>query len=98
MVTALIIFIITYALLLLFPKYRAYIALASAIIFIIIGLPFNEAINAIDLNVIMMIAGTMGIVSLFIESKMPSLLADLIISKMPNVKWTIISLALFAAQ
>ena len=63
MVTALIIFIITYALLLLFPKYRAYIALASAIIFIIIGLPFNEAINAIDLNVIMMIAGTMGIVS-----------------------------------
>ena len=96
MVTALIIFIITYALLLLFPKYRAYIALASAIIFIIIGLPFNEAINAIDLNVIMMIAGTMGIVSLFIESKMPSLLADLIISKMPNVKWTIISLALFA--
>ena len=96
MVTALIIFIITYALLLLFPKYMAYIALASAIIFIIIGLPFNEAINAIDLNVIMMIAGTMGIVSLFIESKMPSLLADLIISKMPNVKWTIISLALFA--
>jgi Na+/H+ antiporter NhaD/arsenite permease-like protein len=44
----------------------------------------------------MMIAGTMGAVGLFIESKMPSLLADYIIERMPNVKWTIISLALFA--
>ena len=43
-----------------------------------------------------MIAGTMGIVSLFIESKMPALLADLIIEKMPNVKWAIVALALFA--
>jgi Na+/H+ antiporter NhaD/arsenite permease-like protein len=43
-----------------------------------------------------MIAGTMGVVSLFIESGMPALLADLIIEKMPNVKWAIIALALFA--
>ena len=43
-----------------------------------------------------MIAGTMGIVSLFIESKMPALLADIILEKTPNVKWAIISLALFA--
>ncbi|MFZ2636703.1 MAG: SLC13 family permease, partial [Rectinemataceae bacterium] len=52
--------------------------------------------GAVDWNVIMMIAGTMGIVALFIESKMPALLADLIIEKMPNVKWAIIALALFA--
>ena len=39
-----------------------------------------------------MIAGTMGIIALFIESKIPSLLADLIIEKMPNMKWAIISL------
>jgi Na+/H+ antiporter NhaD/arsenite permease-like protein len=38
----------------------------------------------------------MGVVGLFIESKMPSLLADYIIERMPNVKWAIISLALFA--
>lgn len=44
----------------------------------------------------MMIAGTMGVVGLFIESKMPSLLADYIIERTPNVKWAIISLALFA--
>jgi len=38
----------------------------------------------------------MGVVSLFIESKMPSLLADMIIEKTPNVKWATVSLALFA--
>lgn len=97
MVLALALFLLTYVLLLVLPNYRAYIALASAALFVILGiLPVNKVFFSVDWNVIMMIAGTMGIVSLFIESKMPSLLADLIIARMPNVKWAIISLALFA--
>jgi len=89
---------LTYVLLLLLPKYRAYVALVSAALFVILGiLPVGRVFFAVDWNVIMMIAGTMGVVSLFIESKMPSLLADLIIAKMPNVKWAIISLSLFAS-
>ncbi|MGI6166785.1 MAG: SLC13 family permease [Eubacteriales bacterium] len=93
----LVLFLLTYVLLLLLPKYRAYVALASAALFVILGiLPVGKVFFAVDWNVIMMIAGTMGIVSLFIESKMPSLLADIIITKMPNVKWAIISLSLFA--
>lgn len=90
-------FVLTYVLLLIFPKIRAYIALASASTFVILGiLPISKILTTVDFNVLLMIAGTMGIVSLFIESKMPSLLADLIIDKVPNVKWAIISLALFA--
>ncbi|HCM25592.1 MAG: arsenic transporter [Treponema sp. GWB1_62_6] len=97
MTFAISLFAVTYLALLVFPKYRAYIALVSAGIFVVSGiLPFGEVLGAVDWNVIMMIAGTMGIVSLFIESKMPALLADLIIEKMPNVKWAIIALALFA--
>lgn len=97
MTTAIILFALTYAALLFFPAFRAYIALFSAFIFVVTGiLPAGEAIGSIDWNVIMMIAGTMGIVYLFIESGMPALLADLIIEKMPNVKWAIIALSLFA--
>lgn len=48
-------------------------------------LPVNQVPGAIDWNVLMMIAGTMGTVSLFIESKMPALMADVIMEKMPNV-------------
>ncbi|MGB4571697.1 MAG: SLC13 family permease [Rectinemataceae bacterium] len=97
MTFAIVLFAVTYLALLFFSKYRAYIALASAAIFVVSGiLPLGDVIGAVDWNVIMMIAGTMGIVALFIESKMPALLADLIIEKMPNVKWAIIALALFA--
>lgn len=97
MITALVIFVITYVLMLTFSKYRPYIALASAVVFVVSGmLPLNGIAAAIDLNVLLMIAGTMGIVALFIESKMPELLADLIMEKVPNVQWAAIAMALFA--
>ena len=94
---AIILFIVTYICLLSFPKRRAHIALASAAIFIILGiLPLNKVFFAINWNVILMIAGTMGVVAFFIESKMPALLGDIIIEKTPNVKWAIIALSLFS--
>jgi Na+/H+ antiporter NhaD/arsenite permease-like protein len=97
MLFAAIVFIITYALMLGMPKYRPWIALCSALVFIISGiLSVPEALACVDYNVLMMIAGTMGIVSLLIESKMPALIADIILEKVPNVKWTIVSLSLFA--
>lgn len=96
-ILALSLFILTYALLLILPNLRAYIALGSAVLFVAFGiLPISEVIGTVDWNVLLMIAGTMGVVSLFIDSNMPSLLADLILKKTPNVKWAIISLSLFA--
>lgn len=94
---ALILFGLTYLALLALPKYRSYLALISAVLFVAFGiLPLTEVWGAIDFNVLMMIGGTMGIVSLFIDSKMPALMADYILDKTPNVKWAIISLSLFA--
>ena len=97
MYIALALFAVTYVLMLVFSKYRPYIALASALIFIVSGmLPLSSVLGTIDFNVLLMIAGTMGIVALFIESKMPELLADLIMEKVPNVQWAAVALALFA--
>ena len=94
---ALILFVVTYALLLAFPLKRWLIALASAFAFIALGiLPMNQFFTSIDFNVLMMIGGTMGIVALFIESKMPVLMADMILDRTPNVKWAIVALSLFA--
>ena len=94
---AIALFVITYLGLLIFARYRAYIALASAAVFVALGiLPAGKVFSAVDWNVILMIAGTMGTVALFIESRMPARLADLIINKVPSVKWAIIALSLFA--
>lgn len=97
MIPSLIIFVVTYIAMMAFQKFRPYIALASAIIFIASGLlGVGDAFGYVDFNVLMMIAGTMGTVSLMIDSKMPALIADIIIEKVPNVKWTVITLSLFA--
>lgn len=97
MLLAIILFIMTYVLMLVLPKYKSYIALGTSIIFVILGiLPASKVISEIDFNILLMIIGTMGTVSLFIESKMPSRVADIIISKVPNVKWMIVLLSVFA--
>ena len=97
MLYAVILFALTYILMFVFPKARPFVALGSAAVFLVSGmLPVSKITEYIDVNVLMMIAGTMGLVALLIESKMPSLLADLILEKAPNVKWAIIALSLFS--
>jgi Na+/H+ antiporter NhaD/arsenite permease-like protein len=97
MIVALILFCLTYVLMIALPKVRAYVAFAAAILFVLLGiLPPGRILPSIDWNVLMMIAGTMGIVNIFIESRMPSRLADLIIRAMPDVKWTILALSIFS--
>ena len=97
MIFAIILFALTYVAMLTFPKYRPYIALGSALIFIVTGmLPLGKILGAIDFNVLLMIAGTMGLVQLFIDSKMPSRLADMVMEKVPNVQMAAVALALFA--
>ena len=97
MILALALFALTYVLILAFGKYRTYIALGSGLLFIITGmLSLDNIIPAIDFNVLLMIAGSMGLVQLFIDSKMPDLLAEIVINKVKNVQMAAVALALFA--
>ena len=118
-ITALVIFALTYVIMMAFQKIRPHVTVASALVFIALGIVsavnpsmfgegffalgdsnysygLGQALGEIDWNVIMMIAGTMGTVYLFIESKMPQLMSDVLISRMPNVKWAVVAMSLFA--
>ncbi|MBQ4611974.1 MAG: arsenic transporter [Clostridia bacterium] len=97
MLHAIILFAVAYVLMLLFSKWRPYIALGCAVLFIVSGmLPLTQIFSSIDFNVLLMIAGTMGLVQLFIDSKMPALLADLVMEKVKSVQMAAVALALFA--
>lgn len=97
MLPAILLFAATYVLMLTFSRYRPYIALASGVIFIITGmLPLGDIIPSLDFNVLLMIGGTMGLVQLFIDSRMPERLADMIMAKVPTVQWAAVCLSLFA--
>ena len=94
---ALILFIITYVLMIALSDKRPYVALISAILYVALGImPVGQIVKEIDWNVLMMLAGTMGTVFLFIESKMPNRLADLLLKKTPNVMWVAVAMSLFA--
>ena len=90
-------FILTYVIMLTLPKYRQYAAAAVAVVMVILGVVSPlEAVNAIDWNVIMMLAGTMGTVYLCIESKMPAMVRDMLVNKLKSVKLIFVALALFS--
>ena len=102
MIPALIVFVLTYILMLSFQKYRPWIALGSAAVMLILGaMGFFEmtplsALKAVDYNVLLMISATMCTVMLFIESRMPARLAEMMMEKVPNVMWAVTALSLFA--
>ncbi len=97
MIQALTIFLLTYALMLALPKFRHIVAITAAALYVLLGiLPAGHILPAIDFNVILMLAGTMAIVALFIESNMPQRIADSLLARTPNVCWAIVTLALFA--
>ena len=102
---ALAIFAITYILIFTLEKGRPYVALASAAVFVILGVTgvfsdfsygLMDALREIDWNVLMMIAGIMLTVELFIESRMPKLISEILISKVSSFKWLIVVMSLFA--
>ena len=97
MTLAIILFAATYVLMLTFSKYRPWFALGSGLLFILTGmLPMEEILGALDFNVLLMIGGTMGLVQLFIDSRMPERMADMIMAKVPNVQCAAVSLSLFS--
>ena len=94
---ALVLFLVTYVLMIVLPKYRPWVALTSAVVFLIAGIvPVREVPSAIDFNVLMMLAGTMGTVALFIESRMPNRMAEVLLEHSPNVMWVVVIMSLFA--
>ena len=96
-VFALVLCALMYVLMIARPKYRPFYALSVAVIFLISGiLPLQNLVSTINWNVLLMIAGTMIIVYYFIDSRMPNLLADILLGKSGNVMWVTILMSLFA--
>lgn len=97
LIIASVLFVLTYIFMIKFVNHRPLVVGISALIFIVLNIvPIKSVLSVIDYNVLLMIAGTMGLVSLFSESLMPTRLADLIINRFKDIRLIIIVLSLFA--
>lgn len=95
--TALILFVSAYVLILLFPKFRAASALCAAGLFVLFRvLTPAQAFAAIDCNVLLTLAGLMGLVSLFVRSGAPAWFSDKLVQSLPSAKRVFVVLALFS--
>ena len=97
MTLAIVVFAATYILMIALPRWRCYVALAAAGVFVAVGiLPFSTVPSAVDWNILLMLLGTMGTVTFFIRSQMPMRMAEALLDKMPSAQWAIVIIGLFA--
>ncbi|MFQ5957130.1 MAG: SLC13 family permease, partial [Candidatus Brocadiales bacterium] len=83
---SLIIFIASYAGFILLPRHRVHCACAGALLLVFLRVvsPW-EALTAINWNVMGIFVGTLVVAELFMLSKMPAYLAELLVNRAGNV-------------
>ncbi|MFN3412080.1 MAG: SLC13 family permease [Exilispira sp.] len=90
----LIISILMYLGIIIFSNKKAFISLAAAFLCIILGaVSFNQVFaELINWNVLMIYIGTLILAELFIISKVPAMIADILVDKAPNTGLAIVFL------
>ena len=94
-IISLLIFIIAYLLFIFLPKKRTHVAISGAILLILSGtLSFKEAFLAINWNVMGIFVGTLIVADVFMESRVPAYIAEIIVNRAKNTAWSILFICL----
>jgi Na+/H+ antiporter NhaD/arsenite permease-like protein len=94
-IISLVIFIIAYLLFVFLPRKRTQIAVLGAALLILSGaLSLKEAFFAVNWNVMGIFVGTLIIANIFMESRVPAYLAEIIVDKAKNTTWAILFICL----
>ena len=97
----LVLFIITFILIIALPKFKTYVTIGAGVISSVALLisgqaAFSGVLTSIDYNVVLMLVGIMLTVFFFSESDMPTYLSEKLISKIPNSLVAIVFLAVLS--
>ncbi len=85
------VFVVVYLLFVFLPHKRTALALAGAAVLVATGvLAPSEAFRAINWNVMGIFVGTLAVADIFMESRMPAYIAELIINKARNTCWAVL--------
>ncbi len=85
------VFILCYALFVLLPARRTIVAVAGAVLLVAtMTISPMQALKAINWNVMGIFVGTLIIADIFMESRVPSFLAELIVGKAKSTAWAIL--------
>jgi Na+/H+ antiporter NhaD/arsenite permease-like protein len=94
-IVSLVLFICAYLLFVILPKRRSLTAIGAGILLIITNtISLKEAFLAINWNVMGIFVGTLVVANFFMESRVPAVIAELIVDKARNTAWAILSICL----
>ena len=88
---ALIIFILAYALFVVLPHKRTWVALGGSMILILTGaISVKEAFLAVNWNVMGIFVGTLILADIFMQSRVPAYIAEIVVDKAKSTAWAIL--------
>lgn len=94
-IISLLVFITSYLLFIFLPKKRTHIAVLGAILLILSRvISFKDAFSSINWNVMGIFVGTLIIANIFMESRVPAYLAEVIVDRAKSTAWAILSVCL----
>jgi Na+/H+ antiporter NhaD/arsenite permease-like protein len=94
---ALFIFILSYILFVIFSERRALIAISAAVLLLVTGvLSFPEAFHSVNWNVMGIFMGTLAVADVFMKSRVPAVIAEIIVDRAKNTAWAILLMCVLA--
>ena len=92
-IIALIFFVLAYILFVAFPGKRSWFAIiAAGLLLMTRVLSFPEAFDSVNWNVMGIFVGTLAVADVFMRSKVPAVIAEIIVDKSRNTAWAILLL------
>ena len=94
-IIALCVFILSYILFILLPPRRTLVALAGSLLLILTqAISWKEAFLAVNWNVMGIFVGTLIMADVFMQSRVPAYIAEIIVDKAKNTTWSILFICL----
>ena len=92
-IVSLVVFLLAYVLFVCLPHRRTIVAVCGAALTILFGaISFKEAFWAINWNVMGILVGMLVVADVFMESRVPAYLAEIIVDRAKNTAWAILAI------
>ena len=92
---SLVIFVLAYLLFIFLTKRRTLVAIIGACLLILFGaISWKDAFLSINWNVMGIFVGTLLVADIFMESRVPAYIAEIIVDKAKNTAWAILFICL----
>src|SRR3989338_9059383 len=94
-VLSLAVFILAYTLFVFLPNRRTPIAVIASLLLILTStISFKDAFNSVNWNVMGIFVGTLVVANIFMESRVPAYIAEVIVDRSKSTAWAILSICL----